>query len=149
MAEPRFDIVAPHSERYKRHSEGAITILPDGQFLLGWSAFYGGFHDPSPAHIMAMRSDDGGETWSEPVVILENDGKCNVMNVCFAQPGDGSIVMSHVRTGRRDVPLLVAVLAQVDRRRPYVDGPQANGRHGDVARLPGQRPDDRPLQRPG
>ena len=98
MAEPRFDIIAPHSERYKRHSEGAITILPDGQFLLGWSAFYGGFHDPSPAHIMAMRSDDGGETWSEPVVILENDGKCNVMNVCFAQPGDGSIVMSHVRT---------------------------------------------------
>ena len=98
MAEPRFDIIAPHSERYKRHSEGAITILPDGQFLLGWSAFYGGFHDPSPAHILAMRSDDGGETWSEPVVILENDGKCNVMNVCFAQPGDGSIVMSHVRT---------------------------------------------------
>ena len=98
MAEPLFDIIAPHSERYRRHSEGAITILPDGQYLLGWTAFYGGFHDASPAHILAMRSDDGGETWSEPVLMLENDGKCNVMNVCFAQPGDGSIVMSHVRT---------------------------------------------------
>ena len=98
MAEPRFDIIAPHGERYQRHSEGAITVLPDGQYLLGWTAFYGGFHDASPAHILAMRSDDGGETWSEPVVILENDGKCNVMNVCFAQPGDGSIVMSHART---------------------------------------------------
>ena len=98
MAEPQFDIVAHHSERYQRHSEGAIAILPDGQWLLGWTAFYGGFHDASPAHILAMRSDDRGETWSEPVVMLENDGKCNVMNVCFAQPEDGSIVMSHVRT---------------------------------------------------
>ena len=98
MAEPRFDIIAPHSEKYKRHSEGAMIILPDGQLLMGWTAFYGGFHDASPAHILAMRSDDGGETWSEPVLMLENDGKCNVMNVCFAQPGDGSIVMSHVRT---------------------------------------------------
>ena len=39
--------------------------------------------------------------------------------------------------GRRDVPLLVAVLAQVDRRRPYVDGPQAKWstwRRGSAAR---------------
>ena len=98
MDEPRFDIVAPYSDRYQRHSEGAIAVLPDGQWLMGWTAFYGGFHDPSPAHILAMRSDDKGSTWSEPVLLLENDGKCNVMNVCFAQPGDGSIVMSHVRT---------------------------------------------------
>ena len=147
MAEPRFDIIAPHSEKYKRHSEGSIIMLPDGQLLMGWTAFYGGFHDASPAHILAMRSDDGGETWSEPVLMLENDGKCNVMNVCFAQPGDGSIVMSPRAHGRRDVLLLVAVLAQIDRRRPHMDGTQAHGGHGDVARLPGQRPDDRPLQR--
>ena len=98
MPEPRFQIVAPHSRKYERHSEGAIAVLPDGQWLLAWTAFYGGFHDPSPAHILAIRSDDKGSTWSEPVVLLENDGKCNVMNVCFVQPGDGSIVMSHVRT---------------------------------------------------
>ena len=98
MPDPRFQIVAPYSDKYQRNSEGAIAVLPDGQWLLGWTAFYGGFHDPSPAHILGMWSDDKGETWSEPVVLLENDGKCNVMNVCFAQPGDGSVVMSHVRT---------------------------------------------------
>ena len=98
MSSPRFQIVAPHSAKYQRNSEGAIAVLPDGQWLLAWTAFYGGFHDPSPAHILGAWSQDKGETWSDPVVLLENDGKCNVMNVCFAVLSDGSIVMSHVRT---------------------------------------------------
>ena len=39
MLKPRFQIVEPHSATYRRNSEGAIAILPDGQWLLAWTAF--------------------------------------------------------------------------------------------------------------
>jgi len=98
MLDPQFDIVAVASDEHQRHSEGSILVLPDGRWLLGWSEYYDGFHDGSSARLKGMWSSDRGETWSEPFLLLENDGKCNVMNVCFALQRDGSIAMSHVRT---------------------------------------------------
>lgn len=98
MLSPNFQIVVPHSEEYPRNSEGAIAVLPNGQWLLGWTGFYGGFQDHSAAHILGMWSQDKGESWTKSQVLFENDGKCNVMNVCFAVLHNGSIIMSHVRT---------------------------------------------------
>ena len=98
MLEPRFDTVAAASDEHQRHSEGSILVLPDGRWLLGWTEYYDGFHDASFARLKGMWSSDRGDTWGEPFLLLENDGKRNVMNVCFAIQRDGSIAMSHVRT---------------------------------------------------
>ncbi len=95
---PQLDIVCPHSSEWPRNSEGSIAVFPDGRWLLAWSAFYGGSRDHSPAHIMGKWSSDKGETWSEPLTLLENDGKCNVLSVSVAVLGDGSVGFAHSRT---------------------------------------------------
>lgn len=96
--EPRFDIVAPHSAAWPRNSEGCVAVFPDGRWLLTWTGFYGGFRDPSPAHIMGRWSDDKGETWTEPSILLKNDGKCNVIGVSVTVFSDGTVGWVHART---------------------------------------------------
>ena len=51
MTEPRIEIVCPYSVEWPRNSEGSIAVLPDGRWLLAWTAYYGGFWDEGPAHI--------------------------------------------------------------------------------------------------
>ena len=75
MTEPRIQIVCSYSVEWPRNSEGSIAVLPDGRWPLAWSAFYGGFWDDAPAHIMGKWSHDKGETWSEPLIVKENDAE--------------------------------------------------------------------------
>ena len=96
--EPSFQIVAPHSAEWPRNSEGSIAVFPDGRLLLAWSAFYDGTHDWSPAHIMGRWSSDHGETWDEPIILLENDGKCNVLSASVTAFRDGTVGSAHSRT---------------------------------------------------
>ena len=96
--EPVIDIVCPFSSKLPRNSEGSVAVFPDGRWLLAWTAFYGGFRDPSPARIMGRWSSDKGATWGEPYVLLENDGKCNVMDVSVAVLRDGTVGFAHCRT---------------------------------------------------
>ena len=98
MTEPDFQIVAPHSAAWPRNSEGDIAVFPDGRWLLAWSAFYGGARDHSPAHIMGRWSHDKGETWGDPVMLLENDGGCNVISVSVKVYRDGTVGFAHSRT---------------------------------------------------
>ena len=51
MTEPRIQIVCPYSIDWPRNSEGSIAVLPDGRWLLAWTAYFGGFWDEGPAHI--------------------------------------------------------------------------------------------------
>ncbi len=98
MIEPDFQIVAPHSAEWPRNSEGDVAVFPDGRWLLAWSAFYGGSHDHSPAHIMGRWSHDKGETWGDPIMLLENDGGCNVISVSVKVYRDGTVGFAHSRT---------------------------------------------------
>ena len=98
MTGPDFQIVAPHSEAWPRNSEGDIAVFPDGRWLLAWSAFYGGSHDHSAAHIMGRWSHDRGETWGDPIMLLENDGGCNVISVSVKVYRDGTVGFAHSRT---------------------------------------------------
>ena len=139
MTEPDFQIVAPHSAAWPRNSEGDIAVFPNGRWLLAWSAFYGGARDHSPAHIMGRWSHDKGETWGDPVMLLENDG--GVQRHIGQRRG---LPRRHrwLRSqpdGRRELPLCVALLPLVGGRGRELDSPRADGRHEDPVRLPVQR----------
>ena len=98
MMGPQIDVVCPYSSEFPRNSEGSVAIFPDGRWLLAWTAFYGGFHDSSPAHIMGKWSSDKGETWGEPFVLVENHGNRNVMAACIAVLRDGSVGLHYNST---------------------------------------------------
>ena len=55
----------------------AIIEGVDEQLLMGLTAFYGGFHDASPAHILAMRSPrTARSTSATPRGIILPTGSC-------------------------------------------------------------------------
>ena len=67
-----------------RNSEGAFADLKDGQILFIYSRFNGDSSaDNAPASLAAIRSADGGETWSSEEVIItaEQDKAENIMSV--------------------------------------------------------------------
>ena len=79
-------IIAQASPEKPRHSEASIVHLKDGSLLLGWTEFYGGSGDDhGAARICGKVSTDGGVTWGERYVLIENDGGCNVMEVNFVR----------------------------------------------------------------
>lgn len=93
-AEPFALVVAPAGPKNARNSEAAIIPLKDGRLLLGWTDFYtddGG--DFGPAVISGKISADGGRTWGEKYTLVENEGKCNVIEVNFMRLKDGRIAL--------------------------------------------------------
>lgn len=84
----------PATDEYPRHSEGDFVTLTNGDILFVWTRFYGGSADHSPSHLAAVRSSDGGRTWSEkPEVIVENFADQNVMSVSLLRLRDSSRIM--------------------------------------------------------
>ncbi|OYT31323.1 MAG: hypothetical protein B6U94_03575 [Thermofilum sp. ex4484_79] len=81
MAGKYFECLIEADKEHPRKGEGDIIVLKDGNLLLGFSEFYGGSSDFSPARIVGMKSHDNGESWSEPFILQENIGKCNVMTL--------------------------------------------------------------------
>ena len=86
-----FECLIEADKEHPRKGEGDIIVLKDGNLLLGFSEFYGGSSDFSPARIVGMKSHDNGESWSEPFILQENIGKCNVMSVSFLRFKSGEI----------------------------------------------------------
>ena len=101
--------IAPATAANPRNSESAMIELRDGRLLLGWTEFYAsGGGDEAPARLVARVSADGGRTWGDKYTIVENDGKCNVMEVNFLRLKSGDIALFHLQknveiggTGRR------------------------------------------------
>lgn len=79
-----------------RNSEGSIIRLNDGRLFLAYSHFYGGHADNSPAYIAGRYSDDMGETWTDDVEVIPNEGKENVMSVCFLRLLSGKLALFYV-----------------------------------------------------
>ena len=88
---PHQTIIAPTDASNPRNGEGAIVPLSDGRLLLAWSRFTDG-HDHSPSEIWARTSADGGYTWSEPWMLQENIGRCNVMSVSLLRLASGALL---------------------------------------------------------
>ena len=47
---------------------------------------------------MGKWSSDHGATWGEQIMLLENDGKCNVLSVSVTAFRDGTVGSAHSRT---------------------------------------------------
>jgi hypothetical protein len=74
-----------------RNSEGSFVQLKSGRIIFYYSQFYSGNRDHSPARIAGIHSDDGGRTWSQPVTVLENTAKINLMSVSLLRLASGRI----------------------------------------------------------
>ncbi|MDR3406530.1 MAG: sialidase family protein [Chthoniobacter sp.] len=84
------------SKEHPRNSEGSFVRLQSGRVLFYYSQFYGGAEDGSAARIVGIHSDDGGRTWSEPQVVLENTAGNNVMSVSLLRLASGKIAFFYV-----------------------------------------------------
>src|SRR3972149_1819230 len=79
-------MVAPATAQNPRNSESDIIELRDGRLLLGWT----------------------GGTWGDKYTLVENDGKCNVMDVNFLRLKSGGIALfplqNNVEGGGKETP---------------------------------------------
>ena len=79
-----------------RCSEGDLIELRDGRLLLVWSDYYAGTGwDGSPARLAGRISEDGGKTWGEPFVVVEDEHSNNVMSVSLLRAGNGDILLAY------------------------------------------------------
>lgn len=78
---------------YTRHSEGAFLRLKDGQILFVYSRFSGSYDDDAPSDLVAIRSADEGETWSEAEVVIPASfyQTKNVMSVSLMRMANGDV----------------------------------------------------------
>jgi len=94
---PEFiDLVVADAD-HPRSGEGDMVELTDGRLLFAYGAFRGG-EDHAPADIVACYSSDHGQTWTQPQVLVENEGQCNVMSVSLLHLSPQRILLFYLRT---------------------------------------------------
>lgn len=71
-----------------RNSEGDIIEYAPGKLLFAYTHFYQDGEDHGAGNIMGKRSEDDGETWSEPFLIKENEASCNSGRLSFIRMRD-------------------------------------------------------------
>ena len=105
-AEPGNEVVLtiPSTAEHPRNSEGSFVTLKSGRIEFYYSQFYGGSGDDSRGRIVEIHSDDGGRTWSSPLLKVDNQGLVNVMSVSLLRLASGKIALfySVKRTGWTD-----------------------------------------------
>jgi len=120
QTEPFKTAVAPVGPDNPRNSEAAIIPLKDGSLLLGWTEFYAGNGaDHGPARIPGLVSRDGGRTWGERRVLVENDGGCNVMEVNFLRLKDGRIALFYCQKNSEDKDCRVMMRTSADEGKTF------------------------------
>jgi sialidase-1 len=114
----RYDsVIAEASEQFPRNSEGSVVRLKNGDLLVAWSAFERDIQDDTEAHIRARISNDDGDTWGEPFVLLENSAAQNTMSVSFLRESSGALLMAVLeKQGPNECNLVVRKALQ----EPYV-----------------------------
>lgn len=86
----------PANEKNPRNSEGSMIELKNRRIFFVYSHFFGGREDNSPAFLAARYSYDDGDTWTEKdEIIVENEGKENVMSVSLLRLKSGEIVLGY------------------------------------------------------
>lgn len=88
-----------HKRGNPRNSEGAFVTLADGRILFVYTHYYGeSWGDDATARLCSRVSSDGGHTWSRrDAVVVENEGRCNVMSVSLLRLRDGRIGLWYLR----------------------------------------------------
>ena len=85
-------------EVYTRHSEGAFLRMKDGGIYFAYSRFTESGSDAAPSNIVSMVSYDEGETWTEPVTIIDasEHGAKNVMSVSMMRMLNGDMGLFYI-----------------------------------------------------
>ena len=94
--EPSTLLVIQPSSAAPRNSEGAILPLADGRLLLVYTRFTGGGWDHAAADIACRESQDGGLTWSSDRLLVENEGRENVMSVSLLRLPSGEVLLFYL-----------------------------------------------------
>ena len=83
----------------QRNSEGSFINLKDGGILYAYSRYHMGSHDHDPADIYGIISNDDGETWSEPFLILTaaSVGAHNLMSISLMRMNNGDLGLIYLR----------------------------------------------------
>jgi len=89
----------PHRRGNPRNSEGSFIDLANGKILFAYSRYFGSsWADHGKAAIASRVSPDGGRTWSRrDRILVESEGRCNVMSPTLLRLIDGSIALFYVR----------------------------------------------------
>lgn len=91
MANLKTMLIEDHSRDGNRSGEGAAIQLKDNSLFLVYGDFRGG-GDASPAKLVSRRSNNGGESWSEPEVFFSPEpGWINVMSVNLLRLNDNRL----------------------------------------------------------
>lgn len=88
----------PVSDISSRNGEGSLIVLKNGDILYVFTEYVGsGRADHSNARLSACISKDGGESWSEPVPMMEKDeGATNIMSVSLIRLSNGDLGMVYL-----------------------------------------------------
>jgi sialidase-1 len=117
--------VAPVGPQNPRNSEAAIIPLKDGSLLLGWTEFYAGNGaDHGPARISGKISSDGGRTWGDKFIIVDNNGGCNVMEVNFMRLKNGNIALLYLQKNTESTDCRVMMRTSSDEGRSWLNQKQ-------------------------
>lgn len=89
--------IAPNAV-YTRNSEGDFVRLADGRLLFAYTRYLDQYSDDAASSIVAMVSDDEGETWSEAWEVLNaaEFGVHNVMSVSLLPLNNGDTGMFYI-----------------------------------------------------
>jgi hypothetical protein len=119
------------SADHPRYSEGSILPLSNGSLLFANTEFDESTSDFAPARIVARRSSDDGNTWSEPEILQDNVGRLNVMSATLrrfrTQQGSAIGLFYLVKDNRDDLKVYLRTSADDGRnfgeRRLITDAP--------------------------
>ena len=68
-----------------------IERTPGGRF---WRCFFSGGNDEGPDNYVAVEiSDDNGETWSEPIAVVDPQGDVRAFDPCLWRTPDGELLL--------------------------------------------------------
>ncbi len=89
----------PTGEKNPRNGEGTFLRLKDGAILYLYTEYFGGGHDDHDnARLTGVYSHDEGESWSEPVVLIEKDPAAqNIMSPSLLRLPDGDLGVIYLR----------------------------------------------------
>ena len=77
--------------------EGDVIELADGRLLVVWSDYESGGFPESPTCLLAMTSDDMGQTWSAPRTFQENAAQESLMCLSLLRAASGSLLFFYGR----------------------------------------------------
>ncbi len=96
-AEPENQVILRIVASPARASDGCFAVLRSGRVIFYFTQFQSGVEDYSPAQVDEIHSDDGGDTWSRPRVVVPNTAGQNVSSASLLRLADGRLAFFYER----------------------------------------------------